>query len=158
MNPREQTARAMAFFEASDDVATLYAALGEVAPRAKRMVAAFIAKGDEDAIPGPADLRPARQAATKDEALKTLKAASDFSLLQTLARSIGRRIETIEIAASADFPEGVRVAVPETPKYPATGARVEGTVEATGTMLTVLLDSGETWEGPPSLARLAGTA
>jgi hypothetical protein len=39
----------------------------------------------------------------------------DFALLQVLARSIGRRIETIEIAASAEFPEGARVNVPEQP-------------------------------------------
>jgi hypothetical protein len=48
-----------------------------------------------------------------------------------------------------------RVRVPERAKHPRTGPFQDGTVEETGTQLTVLLDSGETWSGPPSLARLA---
>jgi hypothetical protein len=70
-----------------------------------------------------------------------------------MARSIGRRIEAIEIVASAEFPEGARVVVPLKVAYPAHGPSAAGTVEATGTALRVLLDNGETWEGPPSLAR-----
>ena len=156
MSAREDAARAMAFFEATDDIALLHELVAEVAPQAKRMVGQYLRRGGEEAIPGPADLRPAREAADREEAIRTLRAASDFPLLQVMARSIGRRIETIEIAASADFPEGARVSVPEKPAYPESGARLKGTVESTGTSLQVLLDNGETWNGPPSLARLEG--
>ncbi len=155
MTPQEATARAIAFFEGCDDIALLHTLISEVAPRAKRMVFAYVEKGDEDAIPPPADLRAAREALSKADAIRAFRSASDFSLLQVFARSIGQRIEAIEIAASADFPEGVRVRVPDGTKYPAGPKRKEGTVESTGTMLQVRLDSGETWQGPPSLAELA---
>lgn len=155
MSEREAVAQAMAFFEATDDIVLLHQALGEVAPRAKKMVAQFLGRGTEEAIPPPADLRPARQLAAKEQALRTLKTTSDFALLQVLARSIGRRIEAVEIAASAEFPEGAHVMVPAHATFPPSGASLQGTVEGTGTMLRVLLDNGETWSGPPSLARLA---
>lgn len=154
MTQREDVARAMAFFEASDDIALLHQLLAEIAPRARRMVGQLLASGTEEAIPPPADLRPAREPATAEQALQTLRATSDFALLQVMARSIGRRLEAAEIAASADFPEGTRVRVPEKPGYPPSGAMMHGTVERSGTMLGVLLDNGETWEGPPTLARL----
>ena len=141
----------MAFFEDEDDIGLLHHLVEELAPRAKRMVGQYLARGEEDAIPAPADLRPARTAASREAALKTLRATNDFALLQVLARSIGRRIETIEIAASADFPIGARVTVPA---FPRNGAVMPGVVETTGTVLQVRLDNGETWHGPPSLARL----
>lgn len=153
MTAREQAAQAMAFFEATDDIALLHELVAEIAPRAKRMVGEFLRRGGEDAIPPPADLRAARTAATRDEAIHTLRTTNDFPLLQVMARSIGRRIEAIEIVASADFPEGARVVVPASPSYPRSGDEIEGEVEATGTSLQVLLDNGETWGGPPSLAR-----
>lgn len=155
MTDREAVAQAMAFFESTDDIVLLHRALGEVAQRAKKMVAQFLGRGTEDAIPPPADLRPARQTASSEQAMGTLKTTSDFALLQVLARSIGRRIEAVEIAASAEFPEGAHVVVPANPSFPPSGASLAGTVEVTGTMLRVLLDNGETWNGPPSLARLA---
>jgi len=154
MTEREDVARAMAFFEASDDLMLLHQLVAEVSPRAKRMVGQLLAKGDEETIPAPAALRPAREPATRDAAVKTLRATNDFSLLQVMSRTIGQRIESAEIAASADFPEGVRVSVPRKVAFPPASARVEGVVEQTGTMLSVLLDNGETWEGPPSLAKL----
>jgi hypothetical protein len=156
MSAREDVARAMTFFETTDDVALLHQLAAEVAPRAKRMVGQFLRRGNEDTIPAPADLRPAREPADRDQAVRTLRATNDFALLQVLARSIGRRIETIEITASVEFPEGTRVSVPERNTYPPTQQRVEGLVESTGTSLQVLLDNGETWQGPPSLARRAG--
>ncbi len=154
MTPREQVARATAFFEACDDVSLLHRALEEAAPRVKTMVSGYLASGAEDSIPGPADVRAAREPADEPEALETLRSINDFPLFQVLARAIGRRIEAIEIAASADFPEGARVLVPTKPSYPRSGADVAGTVEVTGTHLTVLLDNGDTWSGPASLARL----
>jgi len=156
MTQREEVARALAFFSACDDTVLLHQLIAEVAPRAKRMVGQFLAGGDEDAIPPPSDLRPARNPATKADALHTLRRTTDFALLQVQARAIGQRIETIEIAASAEFPEGVRVNVPMKATFPPPSQRISGTVEETGTSLQVLLDNGETWEGPPSLARLEG--
>jgi hypothetical protein len=152
---REQVARAIAFFEHSGDTALLHELIEEAAPRAKRAVAAFLRKGGEDNIPAPAELGPAKEPATRKEAVATLRAVDDFSLLQALTRAVGRRIEAIEIAASADFPEGVSVFVPVESRYPAGDPVLPGTVEETGTTLEVLLDNGETWRGPASLARLA---
>jgi hypothetical protein len=156
MTPREQVARAMAFFEDCDDPSLLHSALEEAAPRAKRMVGNYLAKGSEEGIPGPSDVRAARDSADADEALKTLRTVNDFPLFQALTRTIGQRIEAMEIAASAEFPEGARVLVPQKSSYPRTGAELAGTVEETGTQLQVLLDNGDTWSGPPSLARLGG--
>lgn len=153
MTPRERAARAMAFFEETDDIALLHELTAEVAPRAKKLVGQFLRRGGEDAIPAPAELRPAREVPSREEALKTLRQTNDFALLQVMARSIGRRIEAIEIVASAEFPEGARVEVPEKGKYPAGKRRLSGVVESTGTSLQVLLDNGDTWRGPPSLAR-----
>ena len=158
MTPAEQAARAIAFFETADDMALLRAALEEAAPRVKRMVSGFLQRGFEEAIPAPAELRGARESASREEAMQSLLKATDFALLQAITRSVGRRIETLEIAASADFPAGVRVTVPERRSYPRSGRDLPGTVEETGTVLTVLLDNGETWEGPASLARLGAVA
>jgi hypothetical protein len=157
VSPNEATARAIAYFEQTDDMQVLRAALEESAPRVKRLVAGYLRKGTEEAIPSPAELRGAREAAPQAEALATLRKTQDFALLQAITRSIGRRIETMEIAASADFPVGVRVAVPSKSGYPRSGAELPGTVEETGTVLKVLLDNGETWQGPASLARLGGS-
>jgi len=153
---REQVARAIAFFEACDDPALLHTALAEIAPQAKRMVGKILRKGDEDAIPAPADLRAARAAASEDEARRTLQEVTDFSLLQALARAIGQRAEALEIVASAELPAGARVVVPEAAEYGGGQRSIEGTVEASGTALRVRLDNGETWEGPATLARLTG--
>ncbi|MGE3075876.1 MAG: hypothetical protein AB7N24_08320 [Dehalococcoidia bacterium] len=157
MTPREQTARAITFFENSDDMQLLRASLEEAAPRIKRMVVAFLQKGTEENIPPPSDLRGARESATKDAAIQCLRKTNDFSLLQAMTRTIGQRIETLEIAASADFPPGVRVTVPEKRTYPRGGRELAGTVEETGTVLIVRLDNGETWQGPSSLARLGAS-
>ena len=46
--------------------------------------------------------------------------------------------------------------MPKSGKYPLGQRTLEGAVEQSGTMLQVLLDNGETWQGPPSLAELAG--
>jgi hypothetical protein len=150
---REDVARALAFFDANDDVAFLRQLLQDVAPKVRRMVAVMLERGGgEDAIPPPADLRAARQPASRNEAIATLHRTSDFSLLQVLTRAIGRRIEAIEIVASAEFPAGARVVVPENGSYPPAGPLLAGTVEEAGTTMQVLLDNGETWRGPPSLA------
>lgn len=155
MTQREDVARAIAFFEQTDDTVLLHELVAEIAPRAKRMVGRYLSKGTEESIPGPAELRAAREPASREAAIKTVRSVTDFALLQVLARAIGRRIEAAEITASAEFPEGARVQVPQKASFPPSGAQVSGTVEQTGTMLRVLLDNGETWEGPPTLARRA---
>jgi hypothetical protein len=157
MTLREDTARALAFFEDADDIMLLHQLLAEVAPRARRMVGELLAGGGDEAIPPPAELRAARAPATQEQALKTLRTVNDFALLQVLTRTIGQRVEAAEIAASAEFPEGVRVRVPDRVAFPPQGWLVEGVVEATGTQLSVRLDNGETWEGPPTLAQLTAT-
>jgi|GEM_PF-1173073 len=157
MTPREEAARAIAYFEQSDDMAMLRACLEEAAPRIKRMVGSFLSKGTEESIPHPADVRAARDAATKEQALATLRKTQDFALLQAITRTVGQRIETLEIAASADFPPGARVTVPEEQRYPRGGRELAGTVEESGTVLVVRLDNGDTWEGPASLARLGAS-
>ena len=154
MTAREAAARAIAFFETSDDMPLLRASLEEVAPRVKRLVAGYLQRGTEEAIPGPSDVRAAREAASPDEARKTLLATQEFALLQAITRTIGQRIETLEIAASADFSPGTRVVVPEKRAYPRGGRELSGSVEETGTVLSVRLDNGDTWQGPASLARL----
>ena len=154
MDDRERVARAIAFFEASDDAVLLHRLVVDLAPRARKAVQGLMTRGGEEAIPPPADIRGAAEAASEDEALATLAQVKDFALLQALARAIGKRVEAIEIVASAEFPEGVRVTVPAVVAFPPSGKPVGGVVETTGTALTVRLDSGETWQGPPSLARL----
>ena len=156
MTSREAVARAVAFFEACDDPALLHEVLAQVAPRARLLVSRLLRTGTEESLPGPADLRAAREAASQEDAVATVRTIDDFALLQVLARAVGQRLEAIEIAASAEFPPGVRVVVPARPAFPPAGPYVEGTVEETGLTLQVILDDGETWEGPPSLARLGG--
>ena len=152
MTSRKDAARAIAYFESTDDIYLLHQLTGEIAPRVKRMVGKMLAKSPEEAIPPPADLYPASEVANRDEAVDIVRKTDDFPLLQALARAIGRRIEAIEIVASAEFPEGTRVSVPENVAFPPSGPHVGGTVRETGTRLTVQLDNGERWQGPPSLA------
>lgn len=154
MTSRGDVARAIAFFDETDEVLLLHKLTRDLAPRVRKLVQGLLAKGGEDDIPEPAELYPAKDVATKDQALDILRSTNDFALLQALARSIGRRIEAIEIAASADFPEGTRVVVPETVAFPPGPKRAPGVVRETGTTLTVQLDNGERWQGPPSLATL----
>ncbi|MCC6266625.1 MAG: hypothetical protein IT300_03580 [Dehalococcoidia bacterium] len=158
MTPREETARAITFFENAGDMPLLRKSLEEAAPRIKRMVSSYLQKGSEETIPHPADVRGAREEATREEAMQTLRKTQDFALLQAITRAIGQRIETLEIAASADFPPGVRVTVPEKRTYPRSGGELPGTIEESGTTLVVRLDNGDTWEGPASLARLGAAS
>lgn len=153
MSSRAEVAKAIAFFESTGDSELLHRLTRDVASRVKSQVKKLLAKGDEDNIPPPADLYPAREAVNAEQAAKILRDTTDFALLQAMARAIGRRIEAIEIVASAEFPEGTRASVPERAAFPPPPNRVAGIVLTTGTTLAVKLDNGERWEGPPSLAR-----
>ncbi|MDE2934873.1 MAG: hypothetical protein OXS47_13530 [Chloroflexota bacterium] len=152
-----ELARAVAFFEQSDDPVLLHELLAVVARRTKRFVAQAMAQGGEDAIPAPAEEPAPASPARERDARRLVERTKDFAELQALARAIGRRTETLEIAASAEFPAGARIKVPRRVAFPPPDDWVSGTVEATGTMLRVELDSGKRWEGPPSLARPAGS-
>lgn len=149
-------ARAVAYFDRCDDAVLLHELSAIVARRTKRFVAKAIAKGGEDAIPAPAE-PPAATPASERDARGLVERTNDFAELQALARAIGRRTETLEIAASAEFPAGARIEVPKRVAFPPPDEWVAGTVTTTGTMLRVELDSGKRWEGPPSLARPAGS-
>ena len=158
MTSRADIAKAIAYFDATDDIYLLHELTREIAPRVKRMVGQILARSSEDDIPPPAELYAASEALDRDGAIRTVRDTQDFALLQALARSIGRRIEAIEIAASADFPEGTRVRVPAEVRFPPGERDSAGSVIETGTRLTVQLDNGERWQGPPSLATREGTA
>ncbi len=121
----------------------------------KQIVAEYLRAGREDDIPPPAEIGPAREPADQGEAVATLRRVRDFALLQAMTRAIGRRLETLEIVASASLPEGARVLVPREPRYPPREPYLPGTVTSTGTTIVVQLDSGELWRGPASLARPA---
>jgi hypothetical protein len=150
-------ARAVAFFEDCDDAVLLHELSAIVARRTKRFVAQAMARGGEDAIPAPSEPPPPASPASERDARRLVERTDDFAELQALARAIGQRTETLEIAASAEFPTGARIEVPKHVAFPPPDAWVAGTVMTTGTMLRVELDSGKRWEGPPSLARPAGS-
>lgn len=156
MTSRNDVARAIAFFEACDDAVLLHRLTRELAPRVRKAVQELLKNASEDELPPPADLYPAAEAASEKAALATLSGTRDFALLQALARSIGRRIEAIEIVASAEFDEGTRVNVPVPVAFPPGKRREAGVVKQTGTTLQVALDNGESWSGPPSLATKEG--
>ena len=146
-------ARAVAFFEACDDAVLLHELLAVVARRTRRFVAEAMARGGEDAIPAPTAEPPPASPSSEREARRLVERTKDFGDLQALARAIGRRTETLEIAASAEFPAGARIEVPKRVAFPPPDEWVAGTVATTGTMLRVELDNGKRWEGPPTLAR-----
>ena len=151
-------ARAVAFFERCDDTVLLHELSAVVARRTKRFVAQTMAEGGEDAIPAPADEPGPASPASERDSRRLVERTRDFAELQGLARAIGRRTETLEIAASASFPTGARIEVPKHVAFPPPNEWVAGTVRTTGTMLRVELDSGKRWDGPPSLARPEGSS
>ncbi len=92
----QAVARAIAFFEACEDVALLRRALSDIAPRARRMVVRYLGSGGDGDVPGPADVPHTPVAASRDDALKTLSTTNDFALLQAMTRAIGRRAEELQ--------------------------------------------------------------
>jgi hypothetical protein len=96
MTSRDEVARAIAFFESTDDVALLRRLLTEIAPRARREVGRYLRKGGEGAVPPPAEVEPALPAAPEAEAITVIEKTTDFGLLQALSKAIGRRIEALQ--------------------------------------------------------------
>ena len=102
MTPREEAARAITFFENSGDMPLLRKSLEEAAPRIKRMVSSYLQKGSEETIPHPADVRGAREEATRDEAMQTLRKTQDFALLQAKNAYL-RALAALSVAAGVDL-------------------------------------------------------
>jgi hypothetical protein len=95
MADEQDVARAIAFFEGCDDAELMRRALAEAAPRARRTVERYVRRRGEARIPPPAEVPPADQPASAEEALATLSRTEDFGLLQALTRTIGRRVEEL---------------------------------------------------------------
>jgi hypothetical protein len=91
--PADAVARAIACFEASDDVAFLRDVLRVIRPRAE--AATLRAAQQGKSVPAPGNVPPAPEAATAVEAMATVRATKDFAQLQAMARAAGRRAEAL---------------------------------------------------------------
>jgi hypothetical protein len=89
-------ARAIACFEASDDVAFLRDVLRAIRPKAEAAALQAAQRGKD--MPAPGAIAPATDAATPAQALATVRATKDFALLQSMARAAGRRAEELSQA------------------------------------------------------------
>jgi hypothetical protein len=96
---RDEVARAIAFFEATEDIELLRRILGQVAPRAAREVRRLLQRRGEAGIPEPALIAPSAQVADQAEAIRTLDLTTDFALLQAMSMAIGKRIEELRRTA-----------------------------------------------------------
>ena len=96
MADQDDIARAIAYFQACPDASLLRSVLKTIQPKAAQAVRQAQLRRQD--VPPPLDIAPATSAATKDEALRTVQTTRDFAQLQTLARAVGRRIETLNQA------------------------------------------------------------
>lgn len=96
MSERDDVARAIAFFDACEDVPFLRRTLSDIAPRARSLVARYIAARNEDAVPPPAVVPHTPIAAAREDAVRILRTTNDFALLQAMTRAIGRRVEELQ--------------------------------------------------------------
>jgi hypothetical protein len=90
---REEVGRAIALFQATEDASLLLEALRLARPRAAAAVRRYQARSR--AVPPPAAVEPVLPAASREQALRTLRRVEDFALLQALTRAIGRRLEVL---------------------------------------------------------------
>jgi hypothetical protein len=91
--PNDDVARTIAYFAACPDAELLRGVLKTIQPKAAAAVRQAQLKR-RDVAP-PLEIEPSSTAATKDEALKTVRSVQDFAELQALARAVGRRIEEL---------------------------------------------------------------
>src|ERR1051325_6720633 len=91
--PTDDVARAITYFAACTDAELLRGVLKTIQPKAAAAVRQAQLKRRD--VPPPLNLEPSASAATKDEAMKTVRAVQDFAQLQALARAVGRRIEEL---------------------------------------------------------------
>ena len=89
-----EVARAVAYFEACDDLRLLHDVLRSIRPRAAAEVRKHERRGSR--VPAPLTIPPAADPSTREEALRTVKGANDFGQLQALSRTIGRRVEALQ--------------------------------------------------------------
>ena len=157
MTSSQDAAAAIAFFEACNDPAILHQVIGEIALRARAMIAKELRRDVDRELPGPAELEPAAPASSQ-QALAAMRAVVDLAVLQAIAVAVGRRIEEVEIAAAAEFSPGTRVSLPMRVGFPRSGDTAPGTVESARASMRVVLEGGGVWEGPPSLVRSLGVA
>jgi hypothetical protein len=90
---REEVARAIAFFERSEELSLLLDILNQVRPRAASAVGNLQRRGQP--IPTPLEIEAAAEPATREEAIHIVRAVRDFGELQALTRAIGRRVEEL---------------------------------------------------------------
>ena len=88
-----EVAAAIAFFESSDDVEFLLGVLRSIQPRAAAEVRRQERRGRD--VPAPLPIVASEPPATREAALQTVRATSDFGQLQALSRAIGRRVEAL---------------------------------------------------------------
>jgi hypothetical protein len=91
--PTDDVARAIAYFEACPDAELLRGVLKTIQPKAAAAVRQAQLKRRD--VPPPVEIAPSENAASKDDALKTVRSVQDFAQLQALARAVGRRIEEL---------------------------------------------------------------
>jgi hypothetical protein len=94
MSSEQDVGRALAFFDACNDLPLLLSVLRGIRPRAAQEVGRFERTGR--AVPPPAKVAAAPEAASREEALRTVRALRDFALLQAVSRRIGRRVEELQ--------------------------------------------------------------
>lgn len=95
--PLEDVARAIAYFEACPDAELLRGVLQIIQPKAAAAVRQ--AQQQRREVPSPLDITPSTNAATQEQALRTVRTTQDFAQLQAMARAVGRRIEELNAGA-----------------------------------------------------------
>ena len=95
--PDSDVSRAIAYFQACPDAELLRGVLKTIQPKAAAAVRQAQLKRRD--VPPPLDIEPSANAATRADALKTLRSVQDFAQLQALARAVGRRIEELNQTA-----------------------------------------------------------
>lgn len=90
---RADIARAIAFFEQSEDLGFLRDVLRAIRPRAEAAARRYEREGRE--MPPPEVIEASASPADAADALKTIRSTNDFAQLQAMARAAGRRAEQL---------------------------------------------------------------
>ncbi|SRR6266480_2317418 len=92
--PDSDVARAIAFFESTNDLDLLREVLRTIRPRALAAVRRH--ERSRQPVPSPDDIAASAEPADKAEALRTVSSTEDFGRLQAISRVVGRRIESLQ--------------------------------------------------------------
>jgi hypothetical protein len=95
--PTEDVARAIAYFSACPDAELLRGVLKIVQPKAAAAVRQAMQQRRD--VPPPLDIAASADAATQEQALRTVRSTQDFAQLQALARAVGRRVEELNASS-----------------------------------------------------------